>query len=42
MSFILRSLSLGTREIGIERVGLGKKGSIKARGWTERVIVVEI
>ena len=39
---VLRSLSLGTSGIGIERVGLSKKGSVKARGWTERVIVIEI
>ena len=39
---VLRSLSLGTSGIGIERIGLSKKGSVKARGWTERVIVIEI
>ena len=39
---VLRSLSLGTSGIGIERVGLSKKGSVKARNWTERVIIIEI
>ena len=39
---LLRSLSLGTSGIGIERVGLSKKGSVKARDWIERVIVIEI
>ena len=39
---LLRSLSLGTSGIGIERVDLSKKGSVKARDWTERVIVIEI
>ena len=39
---MLRSLSLGTGGIGIEGVDLNKKGSVKARGWTERVVVIEI
>ena len=39
---MLRSLSLGTSGIGIERVGLSKKGSVKAHDWTERVIVIKI
>ena len=39
---MLRSLSLNTSKIGIKRVGLSKKRSIKAYNWTERVIVIEI
>ena len=39
---VLRSLSLGISGIGIERVGLSKKRSIKAHNWMERVIIIEI
>ena len=39
---MLRSLLLGTNGIDIEKVNLSKKGSVKARNWTEKVIVIKI
>ena len=39
---LLRSLSLGTSRIGIERVNLSKKGSVRAHNWTEKIIIIEI
>ena len=39
---MLRSLLFSIGEIGIKRVGLSKKGSVKVYNWTERVIIIEI
>ena len=39
---MLRSLSLGISRIGIERVDLSKKESVKARSWMEKIIIIEI
>ena len=39
---MLRSLSLGTSGIGIERVGLNKKRECQGTNKTEKIIIIKI